>query len=85
MRINNETFSFLCGPLGPNVNKFDTPMIASNDVETRVLDILVRVATSNTLSMIEDLYGIAGNIALIIVRECCKTIKDQLLSIVIEK
>ena len=85
MRVNKDTFSFLCETLGPNIKKFDTPMTANVDVETRVVVVLVMLATCNTLSMIGDLYGIAESTASVIVRECCKAIKEQLLSIVIEK
>ena len=60
-------------------------MTASVDVETIVDVTLARLATGNTLSMIGDLYGIAENTAFVIVRECCKALKEQLLLIVIEK
>jgi hypothetical protein len=76
MRVNKEIFSFLCETLGPNIKKFDTPMTASVDVETRVVVTLARLATGNTLSMIGGFNGIAESIASVIVRECCKAIKD---------
>jgi hypothetical protein len=60
-------------------------MTTSVDVETIVVVTLARLATSDTLFMIGDLYGIAKSIASVIVRGCCKAIKDQLLPIVIEK
>ena len=85
MRVNKKTFSFLCETLGPSIKKFDTPMTTSVDVETRVVVTLARLATGNTLSMIGYLYGIAEITASVIVRECCKAIKEQLLPIVIEK
>ena len=58
MRVNKNTFSFLCETLGPSIKKFDTPMITSVNVDTIVVVTLARLATGNTLSMIEDLYGI---------------------------
>ena len=85
MRVNKEVFLFLCETLGPSIKKNDTAMTASIDVETRVAVTLARLATGNTLSMIGDLYGIAESTASVIVRECCKAIKDQLLPIVVEK
>ena len=57
-------------------------MTKSIDVETRLA---VTLATGNTLSMIGDLYGLGISTTSVIVRECCKAIKDHLLPIVIEK
>ena len=85
MTVNKETFLFLCEKLGPNIKKFDTPMTANVDVETIVVVTLARLATDNTLFMIGDLYGIVKSIVSVVVRECCKAIKDELLSFVIEK
>ena len=85
MRVNKETFSFLCETLRPSIKKFDTPMTASVDAETRVAVTFARLATGNTLSMIGDLYGIDASTAFVIVRICYKAIKEQLLPIVIEK
>ena len=85
MRINKETFLFLCKILAPNIKKFDTPMTASVDIEIKVVVTFARLATGNTLSMIGNLYGLDESTVSVIVRECCKTIKDQLLPIVIEK
>ena len=67
MRVNKETFFFLYETLRPNIKKIDTPMIASVDVETRVVDTLVRLAMVNTLSMIRDLYIITESTTSIIV------------------
>jgi hypothetical protein len=85
MRVNKETFLFLYETLGPSIKDFDTPMTTSVDVESIVVVILARLATSNTLYMIGDLYGIVESTISVIIRECCKAIKDQLLLIVIEK
>ena len=84
MRVNKKICLFLCETLGPSIKKIDTPITASVDVETIVVDTLARFAIGNTLSMIGDLYGIAESTASVIVKECCKIIKYQLLPIVIE-
>lgn len=76
MKVNKKIFSLLCETLGPNIKKFDNPMTASVDVETRVVT-LARLATGNTLFMIGDLYGIAESTAFIIVRECCRLSKNS--------
>jgi len=52
LRINKETFSFLCEILEPSIKKIDTSMIANIDVETRVAVTLARLAISNSLFMI---------------------------------
>ena len=83
--MNKETFFFLCQFLEPHIGKKNTHMTKSIDVETRLAVILPRLATSNTLSMIGDLYGLGICTTFVIVRECCKAIKDHLLPIVIEK
>ena len=85
LRVNKQTFFFLCQFLEPYIQKKNTQMTRSIDVETRVAVTLARLATGNTLSMIGDLYGTAESTVSVIVRECCKAIKDHLLPIVIEK
>ena len=85
LRVNKESFFFLCQFLEPHIKKKNTQMTKSIDVQTRVAVTLSRLATGNTLSMIGDLYGIAQSTTSIIVRECCKAIKKHLLPRVIEK
>ena len=85
MRVNKWTFSFFCETLGPNIKEFDTPITTSVDVETKIVIIIAKLATCNTLFMIGYLYDIAESTASIVVWEWCKAIKDKLLLIVIEK
>lgn len=70
---------------GPNIKKYDTPITTSVDVQIKIVVILAKLATGNTLFMIGYLYDIAESTASIVVREWCKAIKDKLLPIVIEK
>lgn len=75
LRVNKQTFSFLCETLAwPSIKKSNILMTASNDVETKVVVTLARLAIGNTLSMIGDLYGIDDIIMPIIVQVCCKII-----------
>ena len=67
MRVNKETFFFLYETLRPNIKKIDTPMIASVDVETKIVIIIAKLATCNTLFMIGYLYDIAESTASIVV------------------
>ncbi len=69
MRINKQTFFFVCEILGPCIKKHDTLMTASVDVETRVVVTLARFAIGNTLSMIGDLYGIVESTTSVIIQE----------------
>ena len=85
LRINKETFQFLCQVLDQHIRNKNIQINESIDVQTRVVVILCRLATRNSLSMIGDLYGIAKSTACVIVRECCKAIKKHLLPLVIEK
>ena len=72
MRINKQTFFFVCEILGPCIKKHDTLMTASVDVETRVVVTLARFAIGNTLSMIGDLYGIVESTTSVIIQEWCR-------------
>ena len=56
MKVNKQTFFFLCETLGPFLKKFHILMIASVDVEIGVVVILAKLANDNTLSMVRDLY-----------------------------
>ena len=67
LRINKESFFFMCQFLEPHIKKKDTQMTESIDVQTRIAVTLVRLATGNTLSMIGDLYGIAESTTSVIV------------------
>ena len=85
LRINKETFQFLCQVLDQHIRKKNTQMNESIDVQTRVALILSRLATGNSLSMIGDLYKKAMSTTFVIVSQCCEAIKKHLLPHVIEK
>jgi hypothetical protein len=85
LRLNKQTFFFLCQILMPSIGKISTHMNQTVDVETRVAITLTRLATGNTLSTIADLYGVAESTASVIVRECCEAMKIHLKPLVFEQ
>ena len=55
------------------------------DIETQVVVILTRLSMGNTLKMCGEMYGLAESTTSIIIRECCKTIKVLVKSLVFPK
>jgi hypothetical protein len=84
LKINKQTFFFLCQILRPTIGKMTTPLNPVIDVETRVAVTLHRLATGNTLATIADLYGIGESTASVIVREFCEAMKFHLKPLTIE-
>ena len=78
MRVNKQTFFFLCQILGPIIGKITISMNPSIDVESYIAITLHRLITRNTLSTIADLYGIGESITSVIVQECYGAIKYHL-------
>lgn len=84
LRVNKQTFSFLCQILGPTIGKITTLMNPSVYVESCIAAILHRLAIRNTLSIIVDLYGIGESTTSVIVQECYEAIKFHLKPLTID-
>ena len=84
LRVDKNTFFFLCQLLYPSISKIQIPMNPGIDVQTRVIFTLHRLATRNTLSTIGDLYGISESAISMVVSQCCQTIVLHLKPLVIE-
>ena len=71
--------------MGHVLKKKNTHLRESINVECRIAVTLSRLATGNSLRMIEDVYGIGLNTTSIIMRECCEAIAIQQQPLVFPK
>ena len=85
VRLNYETFKYMCKVLQPMLEKLGTRMEFGIDVETQVAITLSRLSTGNTLRMCGEMYGLVESTSFVIVRKCCEAIRVLLKPLVFQK
>ena len=85
VRLNYETFKYVCEVVRPMLEKSGTRMELGIDVETQVAVTLSRLSTGNTLRMCGEMYGLVESTASVIVRKCCEAIRVLLKPLVFVK
>ena len=75
----------MCNLLGPVLGKKNTHLRDSVSVEYRVVIILYRLESDNTLIMIANLFGLGESTTSIIMKECCEAIRILLKPLVFKR
>ena len=79
LRIDVSTFEYLCSTLAPSLLKQDTNMRSAISVEVKVAVAISRLATSNSMQTIADLYRIGLSTSQLAVSQFVGAIKSILL------
>ena len=77
MRMNKETFMYVCQQVAPLVAKQNTSGRLAIPVETRVAIAISRLASGTCLGVLEDQYGIAKSTSHGIVLDFCNALKKK--------
>ena len=85
VRLNYETFKYVCQVVRPMLEKSSTRMELGIDVETQVDITLSRLSTGNTLRMCGEMYDLAKSTSSVIVRKCCEVIRVLLKPLIFVK
>ena len=75
LRLNFDTFVYLCEVLRPMLQRDGTRMKLGIDVKTQIDVTLSRLSTKNTLKMCKKMYGLVESTTSVIVRKCYEAIK----------
>ena len=79
MRMDVSTFEYLCSTFAPDLQRKDTSMRLAIRVEVKVVVAIFRLATSNSMQCIADLYRIGLSSSQLVVSQFCGAIKKNLL------
>ena len=79
MRMDVSTFEYLCTTLAPDLHRQDTRLRLAIPVQVKVAVTISRLATSNSMSCIADLYKIGFSSSQLPVSQFCTAIKKNLL------
>ena len=75
MRMDVSTLKYLCSILAPDLQRRDTNMRLAIPVQVKVVVLISRLATSNSMQCIADLYRIGLSSSQIAVSEFCGALK----------
>ena len=82
--VCHNTFKFIWERLGPYLQKKNTHMRETISVESRIAMSLQRLGTGNTLYTVGEVYGMAENIILEVIRIFCKLVRVHLQGIFVQ-
>ena len=85
LRLNFDTFVYLCEVLRPILQRDGTRMELGIDVKIQVVVTLSRLSTKNTLKMCREMYGFVESTTFVIVRKCYEAIKVLVELLVFQK